>query len=137
MNANINSLAPVDFQFTTINTDVTFEDGYMVNGKTVKEYFEEIDFNLDEYSNEYVHINTYKTEELTMGDFLGDYLEGIKKELPFLSYDSNEEIIKLSDYNSLAKLYGREEYTLNEDEYIVIADFQSMIDIRNLILKNN
>ena len=137
MNANINSLAPVDFQFTTINTDVTFEDGYMVNGKTVKEYFEEIDFNLDEYSNEYVHINTYKTEELTMGDFLGDYLEGIKKELLFLSYDSNEEIIKLSDYNSLAKLYGREEYTLNEDEYIVIADFQSMIDIRNLILKNN
>lgn len=137
MNANINSLAPVDFQFTTINTDVTFEDGYMVNGKTVKEYFEEIDFNLDEYSNEYVHINTYKTEELTMGDFLGEYLEEIKKELPFLRYDSNEEIIKLSDYNSLAKLYGREEYTLNEDEYIVIADFQSMVDIRNQILKNN
>ena len=43
----------------------------------------------------------------------------------------------ISDYNKVAKFYGNEEYTINEDEYIIVADYDSMIEIRNVALKDN
>ncbi len=44
-------------------------------------------------------------------------------------------IKKISDYNKIASLYGIEQYELNENEYIVLCDFDSMTEIRNQALK--
>ena len=52
-----------------------------------------------------------------------------------LTYDLPETIIKISDYNKIAKLYGEEEYSLNDDEFIVLCDFEQMSDMRNEALK--
>ena len=54
-----------------------------------------------------------------------------------LTYDTPESVIKISDYNKIAKLYGNEQYSLNDDEYIVLCDFEQMIDLRNEALKQN
>ena len=32
--------------------------------------------------------------------------------------------------------YGNEEYSLKDDEYMIVADFKSMVEIRNIALKN-
>lgn len=48
-----------------------------------------------------------------------------------LQYDTSEEIIKISDYNKIAKLYGIQEYELNSDEYIVLCNFGNMQNLRN------
>ncbi len=49
-----------------------------------------------------------------------------KSEIPMLAYDTAEQIVKISDYNKIAKLYGIDEYELNDNEYIMLCDFTSM-----------
>ncbi len=82
-----------------------------------------------------VEIELYATKEWTIKDSLGAYYETAKEQLPFVTYDATEPIVKISDYNKIAKLYGTEEYSLNDDEYIVLCDFDNMKDLRNNALK--
>ena len=60
----------------------------------------------------------------------------LKKQFKFLQYDSKEDIVKVSDYNKIAKQYGHETFTLKDDEYMVVGDFESMVKVRNEVLKN-
>ena len=82
-----------------------------------------------------VEITTYATDEWVLEDSLGNYLEEAKRQFPMLTYDVPETLVKLSDYNKIAALYGLEQYTLNDDEFIVICDFDSMKQIRDNALK--
>ncbi len=147
MNANIKELAPADAIFTqNMNMDRYYESyrkyGYndsqiKTSHYTVKEMFELFDFDITSYFKEYVEVNTYATPDLTMNDTLGSLLDDVKKSFPFLAYDTKEEIMKISDYNKAAKFYGIKEYSLKDDEYIIVADFESMVKIRNLALANH
>lgn len=83
-----------------------------------------------------VEIPIYATNEWTWKDSFGKEYENIKSQYSMLKYDTAETIIKISDYNKIAKSYGIEEYNLNEDEFIVICDFNNMIELRNKALKN-
>ena len=82
-----------------------------------------------------VEIEMYATKEWTIKDSLGEYYDTAKEQLPFVTYYATEPIVKVSDYNKIAKLYGTEEYSLNDDEYIVLCDFDNMRDLRNNALK--
>lgn len=82
-----------------------------------------------------VEVTTYATEELTWKESLGVVYEDAKQQVPFIEYQSTEDIIKLSDYNKIARLYGIKEYALNEDEYIVLCDYDNMVKLRNLALQ--
>ena len=53
-----------------------------------------------------------------------------------LTYHMPETIIKISDYNKIAALYGNEQYSLADDEYMVLCDFDSMVELRNGGLKS-
>ena len=105
---------------------------------SIREILEKFDFNIDSYLEESVEYNLYQTEELTFGDTLGDNWETIKNTYTSLiPYNVADDIMTISDYNKVAKFYGNEEYTINEDEYIIVADYDSMIEIRNVALKDN
>ena len=84
-----------------------------------------------------VEIPVYATNDLVLGDFFGDKADEVKQEYKQISYDTAEQIVKISDYNKIAKLYGLEEYKLADDEYIVICDFDSMTDLRNRVLNDD
>lgn len=81
-----------------------------------------------------VEVSTYATNELTLKDTLGNVRDVVEKQFPMIQYDSAEEIIRLSDYNKIAKLYGLQQYELQEDEYIILCDYQNMKDIRDMAL---
>ena len=81
-----------------------------------------------------VEIPIYVSNDLTWNDFFGNKLEKIKAKFPMLAYDTAEEIVKISDYNKIAKLYGIEQYELKDDEYIMLCDFTSMEEVRNEVL---
>ncbi len=83
-----------------------------------------------------IEIPIYATNNLTWGDFFGDKLEEIKKQFSMLQYDTPEEIIKISDYNKVAKLYKLPQYNLKDDEYIVLCNFKSMKSVRDSVLEN-
>ena len=80
-----------------------------------------------------VEIELYGTKEWKIKDSLGTYYETAKSQFPFLMYDATEPIVKVSDYNKIAKLYGTEEYSLNDDEYMVLCDFEQMNIIQNIM----
>ena len=84
-----------------------------------------------------VEIPIYAIPEWTFKYSLGNYFETAKQQFSMITYDTAESVIKISDYNKIAELYGEEQYTLNDDEYIVLCDFEQMIDIRNEALKEN
>ena len=84
-----------------------------------------------------VEIPIYTIPEWTLAYSLGDYYETTKSQYSMLAYDSSESIIKISDYNKIAELYGEEQYTLNDDEYIVLCNYEQMINIRNQTLGTN
>ena len=78
-----------------------------------------------------VEIPIYASNDLTWSNFLENKLEQIKAKFPMLAYDTAEQIVKISDYNKIAKLYGIDEYELNDNEYIMLCDFTSMEEVRN------
>lgn len=103
---------------------------------TVEETLKKVGFTM-ELLKDTVEISMYSVQELTMADSLGSKLEQVKKTYPTLSYGSQEKIIKISDYNKIARLYGIEQYELKENEYIVLCNFDNMKEIRNEALKEN
>ena len=84
-----------------------------------------------------IEISIYAIPEWTLAYSLGDYYETTKSQYPMLSYEISESIIKISDYNKIAELYGEEQFTLNDDEYIVLCNYDQMTDIRNQTLRAN
>ena len=55
-------------------------------------------------------ISVYTNPDLTWERFFGSYIEELRDSYPMLSYNTTEEIIKVSDYNKIANLYGLEKY---------------------------
>ena len=84
-----------------------------------------------------IEIPIYATNSLTMEETLGEYIDEAKSMFSMLNYDTAETIVKVSDYNKIARLYGEEEYSLNDDEYIMLCDFDNMTAIRNKALEMN
>ena len=145
MTANLDELAPADIQFTiSVKDDDWLDQGYneqqIENSKLgVRKNLEALNLDLDNYLNESVEYNIYRTEDLTFDDTLGNSMEEVERNYltSMIPYSVSEMIMTISDYNNVAKIYNNEQYTLNDDEYMIIADYDSMIQIRNIALKNN
>lgn len=144
MSANLQELAPVDIQLTQVmnldSEDISefYTENMVKNSKLdLFETFKINEINLLDELKDVTSIYIYKTPTLTYKDTLGSKLKEIQKKFKHLNYDSSETIVKLSEYNSLAKLYGNKTYTLNSDEYLIIGDFESMTSIRDEALKTD
>ena len=129
MNDNLRELAPADIQFE-----------YAIDPEqenhTVEELLKRKSLNVDEVFKEKISFDTYMFDDITFQTTLGSAYDEAQNNYSFLEYTAREEFMKLSDYNRLAELYGMPEYVLEEDEYIVIADFDSSVEMRNSALKN-
>lgn len=84
-----------------------------------------------------VEISTYTSPDLTWQTYLKDVFDEVKAQFPGLAYGTPELIVKESEYNRVARLYGLEEFSLNDDEYVMLCDFDNMINIRNKELQIN
>lgn len=137
--ANLESLAPADIMVTQqvlagdpdIYNNVSAE--IIERSKlSVSENLESWGFDIDEDLAERVEVEMYSFEDFTFGDSLGDKAEELQdKYTSMMPYSVAEEVMTLSDYNKLAKIYGREEFELSEDEYLIVADYDVMTEIRD------
>lgn len=135
LTSDLNKLTPVDIQISKI---INLEDEYLEQGYTndgIIETLNKYNFDLNSKLKDKIEFNYYKSADLTLKESLGSTYETTKSTYPFMIFDNQEKVIRLSDYNKIAKLYGNKEFTLNDDEYIIIADFGSMVSIRNEALK--
>ena len=101
----------------------------------IMESLENVGFDRSNFKD-YVEISEYMTEEITPKETLGKVAEKVLTDFPALEVNSPENVLKLSDYNKLQKLYGRETETLADNEYIVICNYENMKVYRDEALKN-
>ena len=149
MRRDMQEMTPVDINlYKTANLPESYQNPY--TGKT--EYYteEQIEdskvsmeqtliengFDMNNFKDT-VEIPIYASSELTMEDLLKGIEEMVKMQFPQLRYDAPEEIIKVSDYNKIARLYGNQEYSLEDNQFIVLCDFDSMKTLRDQALKEN
>lgn len=128
---NIETLAPVDIQLYKYNTSNKPDANV-----AIKENLKQMDFDYQKYFKDTVEYAIYTTN-ITVKDTLGTSYEKIAQSYPKLLYQNQESFITLSDYNNLAKVFNLKTFDLNDNEYILIADFDGWIDIRNAGLKAN
>ncbi len=131
MTSNLKTLLPVDIEvYKPLFASGDYKDD------TAREVLNKFNYDVNNNLKDIVELTTYQEPNLTFKTSLGTTLDKTLKENPYLT-DNQEEIIGLSAYNKLAKLYNNETYELKDDEYIIIADFDMMIKIRNRSLQEN
>lgn len=143
MTSNLQELAPIDIQFVKtkdIPREFIEEYGYseqQVNNsyQSIEDDLNSVGFDINNYYKDIISINTYTTDELTVRSTLGNAYDEIYKKYPFMTYDAIEEIVTISDYNKAAKILGLDTYSLDDDEYLVIADYDNMVGVRNAALE--
>lgn len=146
MQRELIEMTPVDLNlYKTANLPENYKK-YGVERKTTKEQREDSQKPIVEtlknngldmsMLKDIVEIPIYATNTLTWKDFFKDQYEEIKERFPNIRYDTPEEIVKISDYNKIAELYGNEQYELKDNEYIMLCDFTSQVEIRNKALED-
>ena len=145
MNKALNDLVPVDVDlYKRYYNKRHFEDlNYTKEeiknrNSSVRETLEHYNFDLDNHFKDIVEYNIfYDLDGFSFSDTLGNTKDMIQKKYPYLYLDSLEQVMQISEYNKVARLYNKEEFTLNDDEYMIVANYQNMIELRNIALKQN
>ena len=129
MTNNLKSLVPADIQISYCRD---LENDSICR---VSQYLNEQNYETNKYLKDIDEISVYLDSHIMLKDTLGDYYIDAKKQYPFLQYETDEEMMKVSDYNKLAKHFGFQQISLNDHEYCIIADYGQMINLRNEALK--
>ncbi len=145
MSANLTELAKVDIEFTKLRNlteqerdDYGFSEELRQDSyQSIEESLKKINFDPEKYLKDETLVYYYTDDEVTISKSLGNIYEEVKDTYTALDYTSREIIMSESDYNKVARLYGNKTYDLNEGEYMVVADFDSMVEVRNRALEQN
>ena len=106
------------------NSQVKESQKYMQ--KSIYQRLVEKDKDIAKSIKEYLEVNVYVDHTLTFKQALqAEYLTGLVGE--FMSKTA-VPILRVSDYNKIAKLYHREEISLADNQYQILADYKPMSD---------
>lgn len=143
LSKDLDSMCPVDVQLAKYSYDAMSEayatsqnmnekDREMLEDSklSIIETLNNSGFDAQKYFKDVVEYNIYNTG-LTVKDTLGDINTD---DYQFMA-DAIMPVMTIGDYNSVARLYGNSTYELNDDEYIIVADYKNMVMIRNQALK--
>ena len=129
---SINVSLKNDLQYGT-PADVLVYTYSDAEGKTAKNILTKVGYNLDNFA-EYTESYTYGFDTVTVGSLLTPILNDVQKDYPNLLVDNWLPVMTISDYNKIASFYGNQTYTLNEDEFILVADYEQMLQYENKAL---
>ncbi len=136
---------PVDIQIqkradlSTTDADVDgnpYTDGKIEDSKiSIGETLTKMNFDVKDNFKDVFEFYSYKIKEITLKDTLGNAFSSIKEIFPDLYFSDLQELVKISDYNEMAKLYGLTQYEIGDNEYMVLCNYDNMVNIRNEALK--
>lgn len=143
LSKDLDSMCPVDVQLAKYSYDAMSEayatsqnmnekDREMLEDSklSIIETLNNSGFDAQKYFKDVAEYNIYNTG-LTVKDTLGDINTD---DYQFMA-DTIMPVMTIGDYNSVARLYGNSTYELNDDEYIIVADYKNMVMIGNQALK--
>ncbi|MFR0822585.1 MAG: ABC transporter permease [Clostridia bacterium] len=138
----LKTYTPVDITITKISHIPENEKGHTKEEtdryhKTIAEVLEELAFDYKANFSEYVEVNEYTTEQVTFEKLLGDTLEEVKNQFPHLKTSSNYPIMRVSDYNQVAKLFGIAQVSVKENEYTIVGNYEEMTSLLDESLRKH
>lgn len=140
MTYNLKTLVPVDIElYKTLDLpdNSPYSPEIIADSKiSVAQTLERLDFDVNRYFKDIVAFDVYASNDVTIKDTLGKSYHSTYEKYPYLDYDAAESFMKVSDYNRVAQLYGLDEVQVEKNEYVIVADFDSWITIRNQALKD-
>lgn len=134
---NLQSLAPKDlclYKTMDLPAEGYSEEQISESRLGITDILEKYGFDLSLLAPGYVEVTVYTSPEITWESTLGSMREEVTALFPYLLWDTAEEIVGLSDYNRMAAFYGQPAYELEDDEYLIVCTFESMKQIRNMVL---
>ena len=139
MTNNLKKLAPADVQIGKfINvTDYEYYSEKQIEDSKISIYdtLEKLGYDVDNKIKDIVKLYGYNFDNIDLKTSIGSYYDIAKDKYPLMPYNKKESIVKISDYNKIAKLFGLKEYTLNDDEYFIVANYSEYVKFRNEGLK--
>lgn len=124
---DLRDLNPVDVSITSY---VSMDEGIQGNESDVFEVLNQVDITPTDFS-EYTVANVY-SNNVYMKDSLAPIIDQIHKSFPYLQLDeAQESFMSVSDYNKIAKQFGNEEIELADNQYVAIADYDNMKNLRD------
>ncbi len=134
---NLYKVANLPEKITRYGKEIVYTDMQRENSKSsVGSSLKAVGYDMSKLKD-VEEISTYAINDITLKTTLGSALEEALNQYPMMIYDTVEMIIRVSDYNRIAKLYNIEEYSLNDNEYIILCNFDNISEIRNQALKAN
>ena len=121
-NEEIDQLAPAD---------VCMYIDTKANNITVEQYLKNHQIDISADLSASYSFNTYYSSQLTYGTTYGNIYSDVSES--FLN--ETQQIVKVGDYNQVAKLYHLPEYNLNDNEYVVVGNYSNSMNMINLWLR--
>ena len=103
--------------------------------KTMQQVVEKLNF--DFKGNEHMFFEAYRLEGISTGDLILPYVTGTLKDQLENGYWNSINAIKISDYNKIQQLLGKDSITLNDHQILVTSNFSKFLEPLKVYLKNN
>ena len=139
MQKDIEKMTPVDINlYKTANLDETkySEKIKEDSRKPISYTLKENGFDMGKLKD-IVEVPLYEKSDLTWEKTLGNAVDKVRKQFPMMKLETPEQVMKISDYNKIAKLYGNKEYSLKNNEYLLISNYEGIANMRNMGLREN
>lgn len=94
-------------------------------------FLEEKGVPLNEWAGDYLQIPVYEGDSITISDTVAPVMDKAKETFMYADWTAHENVIKLSDYNRIEKMYGRDELVLGDDQYAMVSDFDLLNTLIN------
>ena len=144
LNRSFESYAPRDVELSKrCDIDEDLKDyGYtdeQIEGSkmSIKEILDKLDFDYQKYFKNIEEYAIYTNNEVNLKSVLGDYYENASSKFSSLIYDHKVELMKLSDYNKLVKSLNLEKISLDDNQYVYVANYEMSVNLENDALKTN
>lgn len=129
MNNTLKNNVPSDVQIrlSSVKEDENIE---------FESFMKEMNFDMSKF-DDYVYTKLYEGNDNLTYLVEEAELQGMSEYVREVFEDSSDKYIVLSEYNKLAAVFGKKQYELKDDEYMVLADNQVFLGYRDAALKNN
>lgn len=140
MSNNLKKLAPADIQigkFINVDDEYYNEEQVKDSGISIASTLENLGYDINSNLKDVVEVGIYRTDSVTFKDTIGSFYDIAKDKYPLMMYERLEKLVKISDYNKIAKLFNFAEQTLDNDEYLVVINYAEYKVFRSAGLKAN
>lgn len=140
MSNNLKKLAPADIQigkFINVDDEYYNEEQVKDSGISIASTLENLGYDINSNLKDVVEVGIYRTDSVTLKDTIGSFYDIAKDKYPLMMYERLEKLVKISDYNKIAKLFNLAEQTLDNDEYLVVINYAEYKVFRSAGLKAN